>query len=76
MTNSRRILAAFLAGQIVQVVLQIIAKGMYIEKTIMWTSAAGFLLSAAVFMGMCVVCREFKENQHEQHVRKRGKETA
>lgn len=54
MTNSRRILAAFLAGQLVQVILQIIGKAMYIEKTILWTSAAGFLIAFAVFMGICV----------------------
>lgn len=54
MINSRRILAAFLAGQLVQVVLQIIAKAMYIEKTIWWTSAAGFLIALAVFIGICV----------------------
>lgn len=54
MINSRRILVAFLAGQLMQVVLQIIAKCMYIEKTILWTSAAGFLIAFAVFMGICV----------------------
>lgn len=63
MINSRRILAAFLAGQVVQVVLQIIANAMGIVKTIIWTSAAGFLLALAVFMGMCVAGSEIKENQ-------------
>ena len=62
MTNSRRILTAFLSGQLVQVVLQIIANAMGVDRTILWTAAAGFLISFAVFMGMCVAGREIKEN--------------
>jgi len=72
--NSRRILLAFLCGQAVQVFLQILGNVMYIEKSVLWASAAGFLISFAVFMGMCVVGREYKESQHDQHVRKRGKD--
>lgn len=61
MTNSKRILGAFLCGQAVQVGLQILAGVMEMKNTFPWTVVAGFIIAFAVFAGMAVVEREVRE---------------
>lgn len=52
--NSRRILAAFVLGQVCQIVMQIVANAVGAGKPILWASAAGFLIAFSVMMGICV----------------------
>ena len=61
MTNSKRILSAFLCGQAVQVGLMILAGVMEIVNIIPWTVAAGFIITFSISAGMAVVEREVKE---------------
>lgn len=67
MPNSRRILFAYVAGQITQIVMSIIAKAMYVDKTILWTAAAGFLLAFALFVGVCIGGGEVKRRNNTKH---------
>lgn len=61
MKNSKRILCGFLCGQIVQVVMSIIATAMGVSNVILWASAAGFLITVAVLVGMELIRREWRE---------------
>ncbi len=69
MPNSRRILFAYVAGQATQIVMSVIAKSMYVNKMILWTAAAGFLLAFALFVGVCIGGGEVKKRntRKEKH---------
>ena len=67
MPNSRRILFAYVAGQATQIVMSIVAKAMYVERTIPWTAAAGFLLAFALFVGVCIGGGEVKKRNSTKH---------
>ena len=54
MSRSARTLCAVLGGQLAQIFISIIAKTLYIEKTILWSSAVGFLFIFVLFVGVVI----------------------
>ena len=58
--HCRRIMCAFAIGQVVQIVLFVIASSISTRPGL-WGAAAGFIISMAVLAGMCVVSKEVGE---------------
>ena len=54
MSKSARILCAVLGGQLAQIFISIVAKTLYIEKTILWSSAVGFMFIFILFVGVLI----------------------
>ena len=59
------IMAAFILGQIVQVVLAVLAKVSFMSKPILFSIAAGFLIVIAVVAGITLEA-DNSEKKHEQ----------
>lgn len=51
-------LAWFIAGQVVQIVVNILASGNYMRHPILFCAAAGFIMLVAVGVGMWVAGKE------------------
>ena len=51
MKKAIKYLLWFVAGQLVQIVLQMVANGNYMHHPVMFCAAAGFLLTVCVFAG-------------------------
>lgn len=51
MKKAFKYLAWFVAGQFVQIILQIVANNNYMRHPVLFCSAAGFLLAVCVFAG-------------------------
>lgn len=51
MKNAIKYLLWFVAGQLVQIVLQMVANGNYMHHPVLFCAAAGFLLTVCVFAG-------------------------
>lgn len=58
MKKNQKILAAFIVGQFVQVVANLLAKVSYMSRPILFCIAAGFLILAAVVVGMYLGSQE------------------
>lgn len=72
--HCRRIMCAFVVGQVAQVALFIIANATSLRPTL-WAAAAGFILALAVFAGMGVVSKELNESEPAtRSTRSRSKE--
>lgn len=72
--HCRRIMCAFVVGQVAQVALFIIANVTSTRPTL-WAAAAGFVLAMAVFAGMGVVSKELNESEPAtRSTRSRSKE--
>lgn len=54
MSRSARTLCAVLGGQLAQILISVVAKTLYIEKTILWSSAVGFLFIFVLFVGVVI----------------------
>lgn len=51
MKKAIKYLLWFVAGQLVQIVLQMVANGNYMHNPVLFCAAAGFLLTVCVFAG-------------------------
>lgn len=51
MKKAIKYLLWFVAGQLVQIVLQMVANGNYMHHPVLFCAAAGFLLTVCVFAG-------------------------
>lgn len=51
MKKAIKYLLWFVAGQFVQIILQIVANNNYMHRPVLFCSAAGFLLTVCVFAG-------------------------
>ena len=51
MKKAIKYLLWFVAGQLVQIVLQMVANGNYMHHPVLFCAAAGFLLAVCVFAG-------------------------
>lgn len=56
-----RVICAFVVGQVVQIILALLAKVSYMDRPILFCIAAGFLILVAVGAGMRLVMLEAKE---------------
>lgn len=54
----KKFLAWFIAGQVVQIVAQILANSNYMRRPVLFCAAAGFLVLVAVGVGMFVAGKE------------------
>ncbi len=59
--NSGRILLAFVVGQAIQVILALLAKVSYMDRPILFSIAAGVILTVAVIAGMRVILLQERE---------------
>jgi len=60
--HCRRIMCAFVIGQVVQIVMFIVATAMGSIAPTLWASAAGLIIALAIFAGMGVVTKEIGES--------------
>mgnify|MGYP003325812779 CR=1 FL=1 len=63
--NSRRILWGVIYGQMVQIIMFMVATKLEVNHVIIWATAAGLFVTVAVFAGMCVVIREYLETTNK-----------
>lgn len=56
--NSGRVILAFIAGQVVQIILSVVAKNCFMLRPILFCGAAGFLVLVAVFAGIKIGLRD------------------
>ena len=55
MKKAYKYLAWFVAGQAVQIILQLVANGNYMRKPVLFCAAAGFLVAVCVYAGARVM---------------------
>lgn len=58
MKKSTKLLIAFILGQAVQVILHAVSMNFWENRRILFCCAAGFLVSVAVFAGVCITKEE------------------
>ena len=67
--HSLRLLCAFVAGQLAQVVF--VTAGQHMStRPILWAVAAGLILTVAIFAGMGLAHLETTEEQHQKRGRR------
>lgn len=54
MNNSMKIICAIFGGQVAQVLISVVAKSLYIERAILWSSAVGFLSIFLILVGVVI----------------------
>lgn len=73
MKKAIKYLLWFVAGQLVQIVLQMVANGNYMHHPVLFCAAAGFLLTVCVFAGAyltrekstALTYMDYAEGRHE-----------
>lgn len=64
--KTTKVMAAFVIGQIVQVILHILAKVSYMNRPVLFCISAGFLILIAVIAGVALADSE-KEPAHRTY---------
>ena len=64
-SKTAKVMAAFVLGQLVQIVLAVLAKVSFMSKPVMFCIAAGFLILLAVVAGITLADSE-KSPAHEK----------
>lgn len=54
MSNSMKILCAFLAGQVAQIFIFIVARTLVVNRVILWSCAVGFLFLFLLMVGVMI----------------------
>lgn len=61
--NITRAILAYILGNVVQIILALVAKVSYMDRPILFSAAAGFLVLVAVMAGMRLVMQDAKETR-------------
>lgn len=66
--NIKRAVAAYILGNIVQIILAVVDKVSWMDKPILFCAAAGFLVLVAIVAGMRLVIQDEKETRPKSYM--------